>query len=332
MRGTLGAGKCDPPSAPRMDYTTLGNTGLRVSVAGLGCGGFSRIGQGTGKSEAESIAIVRQALDLGVNFIDTAAAYGTESIVGKAIEGVDRDSVVISTKASVGRSGNVRSPEDVVASLDNSLRELRLDCIDVFHLHRVLPETYTYVREALVPALAVEQEKGKFKFLGVTEAPEDEEHQSLTQAVEEDCYRVIMVAYHMLNQSARTQILPTALENGIGVLIMFAVRLLFSEPGRLTRVVRELAEQGRLPAELSDEPEPLGFLIHEAGAQSVIDAAYRYCRHTAGSDVVLFGTGNPDHVEANVDSILRPPLPAAGVEQLEAVFGALTGVGLDRPG
>ena len=62
-----------------MEYTTLGRTGLKVSVAGLGCGGFSRLGLGTGKSEADAIGIIRAALDLGVNLFDTAAAYGTET-------------------------------------------------------------------------------------------------------------------------------------------------------------------------------------------------------------------------------------------------------------
>lgn len=325
---------------PDMEYTTLGNTGLHVSVAGLGAGGFSRIGQGTGKTEAESISIVRQALDLGVNFIDTAASYGTESIIGKALKGIDRDAFVISTKATVGSKksngdgadSGLRSPENVVASLDNSLRNLGLDCIDVFHLHRVLPETYTYARDVLVPALAIEQRKGKFKFLGVTEAPEDKHHESLNQAINEDCYTVIMVAYSMLNQSARTQLFQKTLDKGIGVLIMFAVRLLFSEPGRLNRVIGELVDQGRLPAEMMNDGGTLGFLIHENGALNIVDAAYRYCRHTIGTDVVLFGTGNPDHVQANVESILRPPLPAKDVERLESIFGALTGIGLDRPG
>ena len=315
-----------------MEYTTLGDSGLRVSVAGLGCGGFSRIGQGTGKTEAESIAIVRRALDLGINFIDTAAAYRTEAIVGKALEGVARDSVVISTKATVQRGDDLQSPQDVVASLDQSLRNLQTDYVDVFHLHRVLPEAYGYALQSLVPALTAEQRKGKFRVLGITEAPEDPEHLSLSQAVEEDCYRVIMTHYHMLHQSARKRIFPRTHEKGIGVLIMFAVRLLFSEPGRLARVVRELVDEGELPAELRDDPDPLRFLVHEAGARSLIDAAYRYCRHTVGSDVVLFGTGNPDHVQANVESILRPPLPASDVQRLESVFGALSGVGLDRPG
>ncbi|MDP6041985.1 MAG: aldo/keto reductase [Candidatus Latescibacteria bacterium] len=316
-----------------MDYTTLGNTGLRVSVAGLGCGGFSRIGISSGKSEEESVAIVRQALDLGVNFIDTAAQYGTESIVGKAIQGRDRDSVVISTKASVGRPGGFHTPEKAVASLDQSLQNLGVDCIDVFHLHGVAPDAYAYARETLVPTLIAEQEKGKFKFLGITEVPpNDHKHESLIQAVEEDCFRVIMIAHHMLHQSARTQIFPTTIKKGIGVLIMFAVRVLFSEKGRLQCVVQELVEKGQLSAELKDVSEPLGFLLHEGGAHSIIDAAYRYCRHEKGSDVVLFGTGNPDHVQANIESILSPPLPVEDVERLEALFGALTGIGLDRPG
>ena len=80
-----------------MEYTTLGKTGLEVSVAGLGCGGASRLGQGDGKSQAESVALVRRAHELGVNFFDTARAYGTEEVVGNAITG-RREEVVVSTK------------------------------------------------------------------------------------------------------------------------------------------------------------------------------------------------------------------------------------------
>ena len=166
-----------------MEYTTLGKTGLKVSVAGLGCGGFSRIGQGAGKSEAESVAVVQQALDLGVNFIDTSAAYGTELIVGQAIRGRDRDEVVISTKATVGRGDGLKSPQKMVASLDQSLQNLGVDCMDVFHLHGVAPESYAYACETLVPVMLREQEKGKFRFLGITEVPpNDAGHVSLAQA------------------------------------------------------------------------------------------------------------------------------------------------------
>jgi len=67
-----------------MHYTELGATGVRVSVAGLGCGGFSRLGLARGGGEADAIAVVHEALDLGVNLLDTAAAYGTEAVVGRA--------------------------------------------------------------------------------------------------------------------------------------------------------------------------------------------------------------------------------------------------------
>src|SRR5437763_3771234 len=87
-----------------MEYTTLGRTGLKVSVAGLGCGGFSRLGLGTGKSEADAIAIIRAALDLGVNLFDTAAAYGTEQVLGKELTGKSHDKIVICIKAQFGIS------------------------------------------------------------------------------------------------------------------------------------------------------------------------------------------------------------------------------------
>ena len=112
-----------------MEYVTLGRTGLRVSVAGLGCGGFSRLGLGTGKSKAEAVALVRQALDMGVNLLDTAAVYGTEAVVGEAIKSVPRDSVVIATKAWIphgeGRRAAAacrREPRPLVAPARYRLR------------------------------------------------------------------------------------------------------------------------------------------------------------------------------------------------------------------
>src|ERR1700735_5277884 len=99
-----------------MDYTTLGRTGLKVSVAGLGCGGNSRLGLSTGKTEADAVALVRTALDLGVNLIDTAAAYGTEAVVGRALRGVTRDNVVVCTKVTAQKGEKQFTREWVVQS------------------------------------------------------------------------------------------------------------------------------------------------------------------------------------------------------------------------
>jgi len=95
--------------------------------------------------------------------------------------------------------------------------------------------------------------------------------------------------------------------------------------------MRALAAAGQVPAWLADSEDPLGFLVHADGASSVTDAAYRYVRHEPGVDVVLFGTGDAEHLRTNVASILKPPLPAADVAKLQALFSHLRGVGLDVP-
>src|ERR1700742_4516699 len=92
-----------------MHYKTLGRTGLSVSVAGLGCGGHSRLGQAYGNTVEQSVAVVHAALDLGINWIDTAAAYGTEKIVGEAVRG-RRDKVHISTKTAIGSWSEAQAP------------------------------------------------------------------------------------------------------------------------------------------------------------------------------------------------------------------------------
>jgi aryl-alcohol dehydrogenase-like predicted oxidoreductase len=315
-----------------MEYTTLGGTGLRVSVAGLGCGGNSRLGLASGASEAEAVALVRRAIDLGVNLFDTAAAYGTEPVVGAALRGVPRDSVVISTKANVHRDGEVLPPEEVLASLDRSLRQLGTDHVDVFHLHGVPPALYDAVRERIVPPLLRERERGRLRHLGITETgPNDPRHLMLQRAVHDPVWEVVMLAFHMMNQNARATVFPHTRRNGIGTLLMFVVRSLFSIRGRLQATMAELAEAGRVPRALAETDDPLGFLIHEGGAASVIDAAYRYARHEPGADVILFGTGDAAHLERNVASILAPPLPEADVARLNELFGALEGVGLDLP-
>ena len=315
-----------------MDYTTLGRTGIRVSVAGLGCGGFSQLGLGTGKSEADAIGIIRAAIHLGVNLFDTAAAYGTEPVLRKALDGVPRDQVVICTKAPFGVSNPNSSAESAVASLERSLRELGTDYIDVYQLHGVAPRAYDHALSVLAPALLREKEKGKFRHLGISEtAPGDPEHQMAQRACRDGVWDVLMCAFHMMHQNARASVFPLTRQFGVGTLMMFAVRNIFSRPERLAATMRELAADGEVPQELADSPDPLAFLVHAGGASSVIDAAYRFVRHEPGADVVLFGTGDPAHLRSNIASILKPPLPDPDRARLASLFAHLVGVGLDAP-
>jgi aryl-alcohol dehydrogenase-like predicted oxidoreductase len=315
-----------------MEYTTLGRTGLRVSVAGLGCGGFSQLGLGTGGSEADAVGIIRAALDLGVNVFDTAAAYGTEKVLGRALRGVPRDEVVICTKAPFAISNPNSTPESAVASLDRSLKEIGTDYIDVYQLHGIAPRAYDHALQALAPALLREKEKGKFRHLGITEtAPGDPGHEMAQRACRDGVWDVLMCAFHMMNQNARACVFPLTQEYRVGTLMMFAVRNIFSREGRLAATLRELAAEGEVPQALAESPDPLGFLVHEGGASSVIDAAYRFVRHEAGAEVVLFGTGDQGHLSSNIASILKPPLPEADRARLASLFGHLVGVGLDAP-
>jgi len=307
-----------------MDYTTLGRTGLKVSVMGLGGGGHSRLGRQTGRTEEQSTTIVQRALELGINFIDTAEAYGTEAIVGQALRGRRREEVVLSTKKTMHHQGTLVTTDEVRRGLEDSLRRLGVDHIEIYHLHGVSADHYDYAREQLVPVLRQMQEQGKLRFLGITEAfGRDTAHRMLARAVLDDCWDVVMVGFNILNQSARERVLAHTQRQGIGVLDMFAVRTALSQPAKLRQIIAELSQQGLIKRDAVDEDAPLGFLVRQDGAHSLVDAAYRFCRAEPGVHVVLSGTGNVQHLEENVASILRPPLPASDRRRLMEIFAGV---------
>ncbi|HEV8344231.1 MAG TPA: aldo/keto reductase [Candidatus Binatia bacterium] len=305
-----------------MEYKTLGRTGLRVSVAGLGCGGPSRLGLRDNRSERECVSLVRQAVDLGVNFLDTAEAYGTEEIVGKAIASFPREKIVLSTKKSFPLTGRDPSAE-VRKSLEQSLKRLRTDYIDIYHVHGVEPEHYASAY-GLVPTLVKLRDEGKIRFLGITEAfVDDTTHRMLQQALKDGCWDIIMVGFNMLNQSARMTVLPETIKKNIGVLIMFAVRRALSQPARLRQLWAELKGKGLVDPALADGDDPLRFLIEDRIAASIPEAAYRFCRYEPGVHVVLTGTGNTEHLKENLEAVVKSPLPEATVRRLRGIFARL---------
>jgi L-galactose dehydrogenase len=307
-----------------VDYVTFGKTGLQVSVMGLGCGGPSRIGRSSNKEEAESIAIVRQALEAGVNFIDTAEAYQTESMVGAALAGIDRSRVVISTKKSY-RQGI--SPALVRQGLEASLKRLKSDYIDIYNLHGVAPGDYAELRREILPTFFELRDEGKIRFIGVSEMfNEDKSHQMLIDSLPDQVWDVVMVGFNILNQSAREQVFVQTQAQNVAVQVMFAVRRTLSQPDKLLPAIQTLIDQGQLdPAEI-DLNNPLGFVLEESDATSLVDAAYRFCRYEPGVHVVLSGTGNPAHLQANIESLNRPPLPAGVVQKLRQIFRHATAV------
>jgi L-galactose dehydrogenase len=308
-----------------MEYTTLGKTGLKVSVAGLGCGGPSRLGmRNDPQSEKNAIGLIRQALDLGVNFLDTAQTYGTEPVVGKAIAGVPRASIVISTKKTLPPEDHADPEGEIQKGLEQSLKLIGTDYIDVYHLHGVEPKDYPFCKERLMPVMRRLKEQGKIGFIGVTEGfVPDPSHTMLQQSLQGNLWDVVMVGFSLLNPSACQTVFPLTMKNGIGMLNMFAVRRALSQPQRLKEVCAELVSKNAVAPGALDANDPLGFILRESNVATLPEAAYRYCRHEQGVDVVLTGTGNADHLKENIAAILKPALPKPVLQKISNIFGKL---------
>jgi aryl-alcohol dehydrogenase-like predicted oxidoreductase len=198
-----------------MEKRTLGGEGLEVSALGLGCMGMSEF-YGSA-DEGEATETIRRALELGVNFLDTADMYGpftNEKLVGKAIAG-RRDEVVLATKF-----GNVRGPEGerlgirgdadyVRECCDASLQRLGIETIDLYYQHRVDPEVPI---EETVGAMAGLVEAGKVRHLGLSEAaPETIRRAHATHPI-----TALQTEYSLWSRDPEDEILPTLRELGIG--------------------------------------------------------------------------------------------------------------------
>lgn len=310
-----------------MIYQRLGRTGLKVSRLGLGSGGHTAFGQRIGMPEADVHRLVHRALDLGINYFDTAPPpvyLDSELILQRALKDVPRDRYLLSTKVTLVKdaAGTLATPREIIQSVENSLRRLDVSEIDLLLVGGfVSDETYRRIATDLLPTLHDLKQAGKVRYLGATEKSNmDGAHAWLTRVLQDDLVDAVMVAYNVMNQSAEREVFHLCRQNDVGTIIIYSVRNVFSRPDRLREVIAELKQQGLLAAEAVPDEAPLDWLLDE-DVGSLVEAAYRFVSGHEAVSTIMTGTLNPHHLEQNVQTIQQPPLSAEKIERLRQLFG-----------
>ncbi len=298
-----------------------------ASLLSLGSGGARALGQSVGMSQGQQTALVRRALDLGINFIDTSAIYGdSELILGRALEGVPRDSYFLTTKWLALKDGkSVPDPALLAEGVNESLKRLLTDYVDVMMFHGPLPDEYPELIERVAPTMVRLREEGKVRAVGIsTRYATDPAQVTGERALMEDpdLFDVVMLKYGMLNQHAADEMFPLAIEHDVGVMNMATIRDKLPDPARLEQLIQEWKNGGKIAADSLPAEDPLGWLVHD-DVDSVISAGYKFGADHPAVSTVITGTASIEHLESNVAALETPRLPAEDAQRIKDLFGSI---------
>ncbi len=314
-----------------MNYRTLGRTGLRVSEIGLGT--MVHAGHFGPMDDADSIRAIEAALDLGVNFIDTAEAYGagySEALLGKALKG-KRDRVILTTKGGNVMVGPNRGKTDFSLAfigriMDESLQRLQTDHVDLYQLHN--PKLDTIQSTDIWELLERRKREGKIRYYGISINTMEEGVASVK------CGRpdTIQIEYNLLFQDPAKEVFPLAQQANIGIIARVPLRggLL---AGKFTAAdqakfqaddVRVRRFPGDAFAKELAKVEKLRFLVHSP-ITSFAQAANAFCLAHPAVSTVIPGARNPEQMRQNA-SASGARIPETDLKRIAELWASGFGV------
>jgi len=323
-----------------MQLRLFGRTGMQLSVLGFGCGAVG--GLMVRGDPADQERTVARAIAAGVNYFDTAVQYGngeSERNLGRILQRLKPANVAVGTKVRLSPGEFGRIADAITVSLEGSLARLRLDRVDIFHLHNPITETEgaltLSVRQVLgdvIPAFERLRQQGKTRFLGMTAVGDTA---ALHQVIDSRAFDSAQVVYNMLNPSAAEE-LPTnypaqdygrlfdhTRAAGVGIV---GIRVLAG--GALSGSTDRHPIAGPAPEPIGsamsydadvDRARRLIPLVKEGFASSLTEAATRFALSHPAMGTILVGMATPQQFEASLAAAQKGSLPKAALERLSAL-------------
>ena len=324
----------------RIEDRELGKTGLRVSALGFGCGNVG--GLMIRGSVAERERAVARAVELGINYFDTAPAYGdgqSERNLGAALKAV-RAPVYVGTKFRLGAADLRDARRAIGRSLDDSLRRLGRERVDLLQLHNLLAGRCDKgaldvgdVIDEVIPALLALQAQGKTLFWGVTALGDTAALHRLVGSAPLD---TAQVCYNLLNPSAGVELPPgfpaqdfrrlllRAQERRVGVIVIrvLAAGALSGVTTRHPVAVPTVEPIATGPDYASDvqRAQALRALVTEGHVGSLVEASLRFALSSPAASSVLLGYSSLEHLEDAAAAVAKGPLPTATLDRLSVLW------------